>query len=105
MTNDEIEKKWKATEEMLKVDYENEFHEKNELMIADPKAVVKSYLHGAITQLRLLDYHDEDYRVPWTRKQFMWVLADPVGISKQKQAEQWKHECFAMTNKFRGVTA
>ena len=36
MTNDEIEKKWQATEEILKVDYENEFHEKNELMIADP---------------------------------------------------------------------
>lgn len=103
MTSEEIQAKWAATEKMLQVDYEHEFRDEDGLQVALPKASAKSYLHSAVGQLRLLDKYDEQYQTPWTRKQFMWVLTDPVGPKKREQAKQWMHDCFAMTEKYGGA--
>lgn len=107
MTNGEIEAKWDTTEQMLKVDYEHEFRDPDDegQRIAKPKAITKTYLRSAVSQLRLLDKHDEQYQTPWTRNQFMWVLEDTVGTKKREQAKRWMHECFAMTKKYGRMTA
>ena len=105
MTSEEIEAKWAATEQMLKIDPDSDFKGEEGDRLATSKCLVKSYLRGAISELRLLDKHDEKYQTPWTRNQFLWALREPVGDSKCKQAKQWWHECFAMTKKYGRMTA
>lgn len=103
MKQEEIRKKWAATEKMLKVDFDKEFHGEGEDRRADYKCLVKCNLSCAILALRTLDFHDDSYKVPWTREQFMWALKDPVGKAKWKQTEQWKHDCWAMAKKYGGA--
>lgn len=100
MKQEAIQKKWSTTEKMLKVDFDKDFNDDG---IANFKGLVKCNLSCAILALRTLDFHDESYKVPWTREQFMWALKDPVGKAKWKQAEQWKHDCWAMTKKYGGA--
>lgn len=99
MTNDEILKKWAPVEKMLHVDYDKEFNDQNGVLIANSKCLVKANFEAAITALSLLDHLGRSYQIPWTRKQFMWALTDPVGKSKVKQVEQWKHQCWNMIDK------
>lgn len=93
MKFEDVKKKWAATEKLLEIK-EHCDSAQNSCLVC-----TKLKLQIAVMYLRTLDEHDVDYKMPFTRDEFLWAIRKPAGKDKLKRASEWCHQCYLLQDK------
>ena len=94
-----VENKWSSTIKRLQVLKSDCYTKSDGISYLKAIGLVKSNLRVAVYYLSRLDDRGEDYRVPFDRERFEWLLSEPVGQKKLDEAVRIKHECAKMARR------
>lgn len=94
-----VENKWSSTIKRLQVLKSDCYTKSDGISYLKAIGLVKSNLRVAVYYLGRLDDRGEDYRVPFDRERFEWLLSEPVGQKKLDEAIRIKHECAKMARR------
>ena len=88
--------KWTGTIKRLKVLPEDTYLSDSDVPCLKISGLVKANLRIAAHYLWQMDEIGKAYTVPFDREKFEWLLKEPIGKNKLKEAIEIKHECAKM---------
>lgn len=94
-----VKNKWQTTLKRLEILPKDKFIGDDGISYLKLSGSVKSNLRVAVHYLGRLDERDEEYKVPFDREKFEWLLSEPVGKVKLNESLEIMHKCAEMARR------